>query len=74
MLGVTMASGSSPPSSTISRTCTTVIRAAAAMMGYHYFLIRARSSEGCFRAFTHNNWVGAAIFAGIVASYLPPLA
>jgi 4-hydroxybenzoate polyprenyltransferase len=39
------------------------------MMIYHYFLIRSRSREGCFRAFRHNNWVGAAIFAGIVASY-----
>ncbi|MEW6689248.1 MAG: 4-hydroxybenzoate octaprenyltransferase [Pseudomonadota bacterium] len=45
------------------------LAAAAAMMLYHYFLIRDRSREGCFRAFRHNNWVGAAIFAGIVASY-----
>jgi len=42
---------------------------AGAMMGYHYALIRGRSREGCFRAFRHNNWVGLAIFAGIVASY-----
>ncbi len=42
---------------------------AAAMMAYHYGLIRSRSREGCFRAFLHNSWVGAAIFAGIVAAY-----
>ena len=42
---------------------------AAAMMGYHWFLIRSRSRDGCFRAFMHNNWVGAAIFAGTVFSY-----
>jgi 4-hydroxybenzoate polyprenyltransferase len=42
---------------------------AAAMMAWHYTLIRGRTREGCFRAFLHNNWVGAAIFAGIVASY-----
>jgi len=42
---------------------------AAAMMIYHYFLIRRRSRDGCFRAFRHNNWVGLSIFAGIVASY-----
>ena len=42
---------------------------AAAMMVYHYFLIRGRSRDGCFRAFRHNNWVGLAIFAGIVAAY-----
>jgi 4-hydroxybenzoate polyprenyltransferase len=46
--------------------------AAAAMMLYHGRLIRARSREGCFRAFRHNNWVGAAIFAGIVASFATP--
>ena len=40
-------------------------RSPAAMMLYHYTLIRERSREGCFRAFRHNNWVGLAIFAGI---------
>jgi 4-hydroxybenzoate polyprenyltransferase len=42
---------------------------AAAMMVYHFRLIRSRSREGCFKAFQHNSWVGAAIFAGIVAAY-----
>ena len=41
------------------------LAAAAAMMLYHYTLIRARSREGCFRAFRHNNWVGLVIFTGI---------
>jgi 4-hydroxybenzoate polyprenyltransferase len=41
---------------------------AAGMMVYHWSLIRGRSREGCFRAFMHNNWVGGAIFAGIVFS------
>ena len=45
------------------------LAAAWAMMGYHYLLIRGRSREGCFKAFRHNNWVGAAIFAGIASSY-----
>ena len=40
---------------------------AAAVAGYHYTLIRGRRREGCFAAFRHNNWFGAAIFAGIVA-------
>jgi 4-hydroxybenzoate polyprenyltransferase len=42
---------------------------AALMAIYHWRLIRGRSREGCFRAFRHNNWLGAAIFAGIVASF-----
>jgi 4-hydroxybenzoate polyprenyltransferase len=46
------------------------LAAAWAMMVYHWFLIRGRSREGCFKAFMHNNWVGGAIFAGIVLSFL----
>lgn len=45
------------------------LAAAGALMGYHYVLIRGRSREGCFKAFRHNNWVGAAVFAGIAAHY-----
>jgi len=33
---------------------------------YHWTLIRARERMNCFKAFLHNNWIGAAIFAGIV--------
>ena len=42
---------------------------AGAMMLYHWTLIRDRSREGCFKAFRHNNWVGAAIFAGIMGAF-----
>jgi len=42
---------------------------AAAIAGYHYFLIRGRERMRCFKAFLHNNWFGAAVFAGIVADY-----
>jgi len=42
---------------------------AAALMAYHYRLIQDRSRTGCFKAFRHNNWVGAAVFAGIAAHY-----
>jgi 4-hydroxybenzoate polyprenyltransferase len=33
--------------------------------GYHYLLIRERDRMRCFAAFRHNNWLGAAIFAGV---------
>jgi 4-hydroxybenzoate polyprenyltransferase len=47
---------------------------AAVIMGYHYTLIRERSRDGCFKAFRHNNWVGAAICVGLLADYhLRPL-
>lgn len=42
---------------------------AAGLAIYHFTLIRARSREGCLRAFRHNNWVGAAIFAGTALDY-----
>ena len=47
------------------------IAVAALISIYHYRLIRTRSREGCFKAFLHNNWIGAAIFAGIALETLP---
>jgi 4-hydroxybenzoate polyprenyltransferase len=44
------------------------LAAAAGVAGYHYTLIRDREPAACFKAFLHNNWFGAAVFAGIVAS------
>ena len=45
------------------------LAAAGGLMLYHYFLIRGRTRAGCFKAFLHNNWVGAVIFAGVVLSF-----
>jgi 4-hydroxybenzoate polyprenyltransferase len=42
---------------------------AAACAAYHYTLIRHRERKGCFTAFRHNNWLGAAIFAGVALDY-----
>jgi 4-hydroxybenzoate polyprenyltransferase len=47
------------------------LAAAAAIAWYHYRLIRTRTREGCFKAFLHNNWMGAAVFAGIVLDRSP---
>ena len=43
--------------------------AAAGMAVYHYTLIRERERMPCFAAFRHNNWLGAAVFAGIALDY-----
>jgi 4-hydroxybenzoate polyprenyltransferase len=42
---------------------------AAGCAVYHYTLIRERDRGGCFAAFRHNNWLGAAVFAGIALDY-----
>ena len=42
---------------------------AAAMALYHYALIRDRDRMRCFAAFRHNNWLGAALFAGVALDY-----
>ncbi len=47
------------------------LAAAAGIALYHYRLIKDRSREGCFKAFLHNNWIGAVVFAGIVLDQLP---
>jgi len=36
---------------------------------YHHRLIKHRNREACFKAFLHNNWFGAAVFAGIALDY-----
>ena len=37
---------------------------------YHLWLIRRREPTACFKAFLHNTWFGAAVFAGIAANFL----
>ena len=41
----------------------------AVIMVYHFVLIRGRERDRCFRAFLHNNWVGLAVFVGLVLDY-----
>ncbi|HZX25612.1 MAG TPA: 4-hydroxybenzoate octaprenyltransferase [Telluria sp.] len=45
------------------------LAAAAGIALYHYGLIKDRDRMRCFAAFRHNNWFGAAIFAGIALDY-----
>jgi 4-hydroxybenzoate polyprenyltransferase len=44
--------------------------AAAGLAIYQQYLIRHREPGACFRAFLNNNWLGAAVFAGIALHYL----
>ena len=41
----------------------------ALLFVYQQHLIRDREPAACFKAFLNNNWVGALIFAGVVADY-----
>jgi 4-hydroxybenzoate polyprenyltransferase len=45
------------------------VAVAAVLAAMQYPMIRERTREGCFRAFLHNNWIGAAIFVGIVLDF-----
>ena len=42
---------------------------ASALFVYQQWLIRARSRDGCFRAFLNNNVYGGVVFAGLAAHY-----
>jgi 4-hydroxybenzoate polyprenyltransferase len=37
---------------------------------YHYTLVKTRERMQCFKAFNHNNWLGAALFGGVALAYL----
>ena len=42
---------------------------AAAQVAWHFWLIRQRTREGCFKAFRLNHWLGFSVFAGVVLGY-----
>jgi 4-hydroxybenzoate polyprenyltransferase len=42
---------------------------AVAQAAWHWRLIRARTRDGCFKAFRLNHWLGFTVFAGIAAGY-----
>lgn len=39
------------------------------LMVYQYSLIRQRETTKCFKAFLSNNWIGLAVFAGVVVDF-----
>ncbi|MES5813680.1 4-hydroxybenzoate octaprenyltransferase [Pseudoxanthomonas sp. Soil82] len=47
---------------------------AAVLVVWEFWIARHRERGPCFRAFLHNNWIGAAVFAGIAVQYTLPSA
>ncbi len=43
---------------------------AAGLVGYQQYLVRDRTPSACLQAFRHNNWFGAAVFAGLCCARL----
>jgi len=48
----------------------TGVSAAAVLFGWQQYLVRNRDREACFKAFLNNNWVGVAIWASLLITYL----
>ncbi|GAA6134518.1 4-hydroxybenzoate octaprenyltransferase [Oceaniserpentilla sp. 4NH20-0058] len=46
------------------------IAISAGIFVYHQFLTKNRDRDLCFKAFLHNHWVGATLFAGLFLHYL----
>ena len=42
---------------------------ATVLVAWEFWIARRRERGPCFRAFLHNNWIGAAVFAGIAGHY-----
>lgn len=47
------------------------VATAALLMADEIRTTRSLDRDACFAAFMHNNWVGAAVWAGLVLAYLP---
>ena len=46
------------------------LAAAALQAAWHFWLIKDRTRDGCFKAFRLNHWVGFAAFVGVTLSYI----
>ena len=48
----------------------TGVAIAAALFARQQYLVRNRDRDACFNAFLNNNWVGVAVWTGLLATYL----
>jgi 4-hydroxybenzoate polyprenyltransferase len=48
----------------------TGVAVAMTLFAWQQFQVRKRDREACFKAFLNNNWVGVAIWAGLLATYV----
>ncbi len=46
------------------------VAVAAVLFARQQYLVRNRDRDACFKAFLNNNWVGVAIWTGLLATYL----
>ena len=46
------------------------VAVATALFAWQQVQVRHRGREACFKAFMNNNWVGVAIWAGLLATYV----
>jgi len=42
---------------------------ALVLVACEFWIARGRQRDACLRAFVHNHWVGAAVFAGLALDY-----
>jgi 4-hydroxybenzoate polyprenyltransferase len=42
---------------------------AACLFAWQQYQVRERDRDACFKAFLNNNWVGVAIWAGLLITY-----
>jgi 4-hydroxybenzoate polyprenyltransferase len=45
------------------------VAVAAGLFARQQYRVRSRAREACFEAFLNNNWVGVAVFAGLLVNY-----
>lgn len=45
---------------------------AALLVAWEFAIARGRGRDACFRAFVHNHWIGAVVFAGIAVDLAMP--